>query len=147
MSVDRIINAARFDRALNGLKALVALHFVFAGITLFAYAEVFWTNGVSRYSLLTALGGLLLLRYYDWREPSLNWGALVAYFLVFALEMIGHGVPDMGYRDAPGGYLSRGGMLSILIGLTPYIYVGLRFTLGLTLIPLLRSGPKPRDHE
>ena len=144
MSVDRIINAARFDRGLDGLKALVALHLVFAGITLFAYAEVFWTNGVSRYSLLTALGGLFLLRYYDWRDAALNWGALVAYFLVFALEMTLHGVPDTGYRNAPDGYLSKGGLFSILLGLTPYISVGLRFTLGSTLIPSLRYGPRPR---
>lgn len=144
MSVDRIINAARFDRGLDGLKALVALHLVFAGVTLFAYAEVFWTNGVSRYSLLTALGGILLLRYYDWRETALNWGVLVVYFLLFALEMIGHGVPDTGYRNAPDGYLSKGGMFSILVALTPYLYVGLRFVLGLTLIPLLRYGPRPR---
>lgn len=144
MSTDHIIHYGRYQRARAGLKAVLVLHLVFVGLTLFGGWANLWTNPVSRYGLLTAGIAGVLLYAYDWGNRAANWGILLVYFGLAGLEFFRYGVPATGYRSPGAGEYGRLGLFELAMGLAPYVYVGLRFVMGFLLLPLIRWGPRPR---
>jgi hypothetical protein len=114
-ATNRIINYASYDRARDGLKTIVVIHLVFFGLTLFNGWADWWTNPVSRYSLVVALATAVLYAFYDWRSVTTNWAIVVAYFGLFASEFLRYGFPETGYQFSRAEYIGRGGLFDLVM--------------------------------
>jgi hypothetical protein len=103
--------------------------------TLFALFLVLFdrNNPLLWYSLSSAVVIFIIYLIYRWEEPFFNLIIIVFYLGALSAEILFNGIPKPGV--APDQEMSKGIFLDILLGIIPYVYIGLRL---LVVIPLIQ---------
>lgn len=96
-----------------------------------------WTNIYSDPRTITCfmLAGFFIVVsiFHTWLSPEFNAYLAALYLSVFLFEMLQLGIPESAIAFSNKG-ISKGLMFDLMVGLFPYIYIGLRLFL---IIPLI----------
>ncbi|MCB0642972.1 MAG: hypothetical protein KDC44_15090 [Phaeodactylibacter sp.] len=137
----------KFEDNKQGIKALIAIHFILFALFLLPDPTTGYGNAHTQFCLVTGTAVLVLNQVYDWRSNYWNTLILSTYLLSVAIELLLFGFPERLYTGGSAEVVSKGIFLELIILFLPYIYVGIRICFALPLLMIIGGYAQLKHSE
>ncbi len=122
------------------LRTIIVGNFLMFMVIFLSDVQNISNNPFAFFCLISGLLILIVNRFYDWRNFTINLLLTITYSLIFLYELVLFGIPDpiIEYERS----LSKGILLRLFLYAVPYIYTLLRIFLVIPLIRICRTSYK-----
>lgn len=135
----KLIEKNRFNDDRTLVKSVFISNFIFAILFCMAHGTPMFSVYRMLISLVCAILFISFYFLYDWQSTHVNLSLIFLYLMIFLFEFILFGVP-VGVTIFEGGEISKGILFDLVMGILPFVYLGLKVCLIYPLIKICYSS-------